>query len=364
MIESRVNSMSLPEDIYPSLRPGDILVNIETTGLRPSSCFVFMAGWAVLAEGCEGSSLEMNCRTLLAEARRDEEALLGALREAISGSRRLVLFGAYSFVLRFLSERWNTYEDGDFLPSGTEVLCLQKMLAPWKERLRLSSLRKYDIENRLGFRRSDRISGEELVKKYSEWEKERTENCRERLLAHSQEDLRSLAFMSRCLVFNDFAESPDGSLEELSLPDSGTLCVRLSMPYEFPCSASWENGYALISFTGRTSGFHIACFKGTLKYFFPGKVSNYYYLPDEDCAVHKSVARFVDRDHRVKASPATCYSKREGVFLPLPENSPYSLEYPVFTPEYRSHLSYAEFEAEKWCSDRKILHLYLKSLLH
>lgn len=371
------SSASLPAESsgYSFLKPGDILVNIETTGLRPSSCFIFMSGWAVCVKNdhagsdtqesseVRGTDLHLSCRTLLAGSRRDEESIMRSLREAIASSRRLILFGAYSFALRFLSERWMNYGDDDFLAPGKKVLCIQKILTPWKERLNFPSLKKYDIEKKLGFYRSERISGEELISVYSCWEKERTPGCRDRLIAHSEEDLRSLFALSRYCAFTDFTKNPSGVPEEITLGGDGTLSVRLSCPEIFPCEASWKNRFAGISLCGSTASFCISAFRGTLKYFLPGKVSEYYYLPEEDCAVHKSVALFVDKDHREKATPATCYVKRSGVFLPLPEKSPYRNSYPVFTPEFRSHSIYAEFKAEKWCSDQKILHLYLKSVL-
>ena len=36
---------------------------------------------------------------------------------------------------------------------------------------------------------------------------------------------------------------------------------------------------------------------------------NYDYLPAEDTAVHKSVAAYIDKSQREKATPETCYSK-------------------------------------------------------
>ena len=38
----------------------------------------------------------------------------------------------------------------------------------------------------------------------------------------------------------------------------------------------------------------------------------------ENRAIHKSVAEFVDRSMRVKASAKTAYTVREGLFIPLP----------------------------------------------
>ena len=52
------------------------------------------------------------------------------------------------------------------------------------------------------------------------------------------------------------------------------------------------------------------------KYFYPD-YKNYSYLPDEDYAIHKSCAIYVDKAHRVPARPETCYTRKTGEFLPL-----------------------------------------------
>jgi hypothetical protein len=38
-------------------------------------------------------------------------------------------------------------------------------------------------------------------------------------------------------------------------------------------------------------------------------VKDYLYLPEEGCAVHRSVALFVDRSHTVKAVRQTCFTR-------------------------------------------------------
>ena len=53
-----------------------------------------------------------------------------------------------------------------------------------------------------------------------------------------------------------------------------------------------------------------------LKYFYPNP-EDYYYLPMEDEAIHKSVSSFVERSHRVQAKASTCYTRRSGVFIPV-----------------------------------------------
>lgn len=52
-----------------------------------------------------------------------------------------------------------------------------------------------------------------------------------------------------------------------------------------------------------------------MKYFY-SNYKNYYYLPEEDTAIHKSVASYVDKDHQVQASAATCYTRKLSTYLP------------------------------------------------
>ena len=54
---------------------------------------------------------------------------------------------------------------------------------------------------------------------------------------------------------------------------------------------------------------------GTLKYFY-SNYKDYYYLPEEDQAVHKSVGAYVDKAHRRQARAFDCYQKKDGIFLP------------------------------------------------
>ena len=59
----------------------------------------------------------------------------------------------------------------------------------------------------------------------------------------------------------------------------------------------------------------IPIYEEELKYFY-SNYHDYYYLPTEDVALHKSVAGFVDREHRVPASAANCYTRKIANYLP------------------------------------------------
>ena len=86
---------------------------------------------------------------------------------------------------------------------------------------------------------------------------------------------------------------------------------------------------------------NIALFQGELKYFY-SNYKDYYYLPMEDTAIHKSVGEYVDRDARTKATARTCYTKKQGLFLPQFG----CLWSPALMQEYKASLTYAEYEPE------------------
>ena len=86
----------------------------------------------------------------------------------------------------------------------------------------------------------------------------------------------------------------------------------------------FDNGFVYSQEASRafSDGF-VPILEGELKYFYPD-YKNYYYLPQEDTAVHKSLGEFVDRSARKKATAATCYTRKKGRFLPQPQ--------PLFDP--------------------------------
>ena len=54
---------------------------------------------------------------------------------------------------------------------------------------------------------------------------------------------------------------------------------------------------------------------GERKYFY-ANYKDYYYLPAQDQALHKSIASFVEKDHREQAKAENCYTRKSGTFLP------------------------------------------------
>ena len=54
-----------------------------------------------------------------------------------------------------------------------------------------------------------------------------------------------------------------------------------------------------------------------MKYFFKD-YKNYYYLPMEHMAIHKSIAAYVDDAHKEKATKDNAFTTKTGSFIPCP----------------------------------------------
>ena len=101
----------------------------------------------------------------------------------------------------------------------------------------------------------------------------------------------------------------------------------------------------------------IPLLRGTLYHYFPD-YKEYYYLPEEDTAMHKSVAGFVDPAHRRKATAQTCYVKKEGVFLPQTDER----FLPSFRASFKDRMYWFEYK-DLLSTDNDILSSYVHSLV-
>jgi hypothetical protein len=102
---------------------------------------------------------------------------------------------------------------------------------------------------------------------------------------------------------------------------------------------SGGNEIYYFSISGNILKLKVLIRNGELKFFYPD-YKNYYYLPNEDCAIHKSVAFYVDKNFRTQAKAANCYSRKTGNFLPEEGE----IICPYFKAEYNDSVMY--FEAD------------------
>ena len=114
------------------------------------------------------------------------------------------------------------------------------------------------------------------------------------------------------------------------------LLFFLEFPFSIPVRLTGVTDLCRISVENSVGKIKMPLYEGTLKYFYPD-YQNYYFLPYEDEAIHKSVAIYTDPSRRRKAKASDCYKKYSGTFVSAPGN----LSIPVLKESYKSPASYA-----------------------
>lgn len=363
------------EDTYPLHEPYQkeevLFFDIETTGFSPKTSYVYLIGCMYYRD----NSWQI-IQWLNTEPPKEPELIL-AFSEFIKKYRRIIHYNGSGFDIPFLQKKAAVYGISDPF-SHIESLDLYKLILPLKKFLSLESLRLKAVENYLGLKREDTYSGEELISIYSSYlgrlayenlvgnsmpvngsSNPSAGNLEDTLLLHNFEDVKGLLPISCMLYYRDILEdgyltsSPSTVFCEF-LEEQGLVLLTWQLPLSFPAvfhvscflkektplkggNEIIENMQIAVIFDGNTLLFKLPIYKGTLKYYLTPP-SDYYYLPLEDMAVHKSVAQYVDKEYRKKATPATCYIKKDSLFLPQGEAS---FE-PYFKKNYPDRITYLE----------------------
>ncbi|MCR5675690.1 MAG: hypothetical protein K6G16_08280 [Lachnospiraceae bacterium] len=150
-----------------------------------------------------------------------------------------------------------------------------------------------------------------------------------------------------------------GNADEITAaePAGGDVCTDSGV--DVPVFAHRDGVYIRVTESG--GRLRAPLIRTQLKHFYPD-IANYSYLPAEDMAIHNSVAQFVDRTHRLKATKENCYVRREGLFVPVPvkrrrnrpESAPdlsaadsFTEKEPLFQTDARDKRRFMEYTKEK-----------------
>lgn len=174
----------------------------------------------------------------------------------------------------------------------------------------------------MGIGREDKYNGGQLINIYHTYVKNSTEYLYKLLILHNSDDMKGMLRLIPLLAYHDLfnGDIKVKKVQAASFPDSeGRQRQMLLMKLTFPCAiprpiSAFSNGCGFNG-EGNEGILKVPVYEEEMKYFY-SNYKDYYYLPAEDTAIHKSVSSFVDRTYRVQATAATCYTRKFSSYLP------------------------------------------------
>ena len=307
------------------LHPESLCIfDIETTGLSPEISSVYLIGCTYFDNG------KLCTIQWFANDYISEQALIEAFFSFIKNYQVLIHYNGSTFDLPYIQKKCDFYH----IPNESRLLesfDLYRLLRKARFMLCLNNLKQKTVEQYMRINRDDQYDGGELILTYTDYMKEkyakhveRQEELLQLLLLHNHDDIVGL---TKCLLILEiFHPIQDNTLpSSIALFDDHiqinyTTRLRLNLTADFSC-------YRFKLSAGELS-IEVPLIEQTYKRFF-SDYKHYFYLPVEDTAIHESVATFVDKDFRKKATRQTAYIKTTGTFLPLSEKKG-KKDYPDF----------------------------------
>lgn len=293
-----------------------VFFDIETTGFSPAHTHVYLIG-------CAARKGNLICTTqFFAENPEEEKKILTAFSELLAHYDTLITFNGAGFDIPYLQSRYNYYNLQNSL-SEFQTVDIFKSISKYKHILKLENMKQKSIERFLGIPREDLYSGGELINVYDTYVKMPAEDTLSLLRLHNYEDVTGMIDL---LPILSYAELFEGNFEVIKYETCSyeeyegacSLELHMTLHTAYPLPKRFSFGAQDIYLTGFQNQvkLKVKIYQGELKYFY-SNYKDYYYLPQEDMAVHKSVAFYVDRNYRTRAKAATCYSKNRLFSAPV-----------------------------------------------
>lgn len=334
-----------------------VFFDIETTGFSPTNTSLYLIGCAAKKDQ------HILIDQFFAENPSEEMEVLTAFLEHLKDCDTLISYNGIGFDIPYLKAKCGQYHlPEDF--QQFQYLDIYQSVCNLKFLLRLPDYKQKTIEKFLKLSRDDEASGRELINVYLNYISEPTEEASRILHLHNYEDVlhmpQLLPVLSYLEIFNG-AYSIRSTCVEAYRSYDGTsgneLLITLANDYPVPRRTTYKYRDFSLSINRTSTQIRIPVYEGELKYFYPN-YKDYYYLPKEDMAVHKSVSTYVDKQYREAARAANCYNRRQGSYLPQCT----CIMQPEFRKEYRDKISYFEL-TEDFRSSDVMLRRYVDHIL-
>lgn len=292
-----------------------LFVDIETTGLSTSNSTLYLIGVIYYEEN------NFHLLQWFAETPEEEQEILQAFLEFSNPYTHFVHFNGNHFDLPYLIGKCKQYNLEESL-GGKNGIDLYRRILPYKKFLKLNNCKQKTIESFLNIIRTDTYDGEELITLYNEYLISPTEYFLNKLLLHNAEDVLGLVQILPILAFSDLINRENfvnkvqaNSYKDINGKTRQELLIHLEFANRLPIPLSFGRKGCYFSSSEKEGYIKVPMINTELKFFYDN-YKDYFYIPSEDLAIHKTLAIYVESSNRVQATASNCYTRKEGVFLP------------------------------------------------
>lgn len=325
---------------FPQNKEEILFLDIETTGLSPDASSLYMIG-VMYFDTAAGS---WHIKQFFADNYKSEAEILLAFLNILGNYNYLYHFNGKTFDIPYILNKFRKYNikpdmhcSRIFNNTDTEYsIDILALIRPLKKLLSIKKATQTALEQWLGITRENKYNGEQLIPIYSQYMQykfiapSKATQLEKLLLLHNHDDIKHMLnicsilsyyglFQDTCNITITGIKPGTGSYINIIYSHNITIPKNISITKQYP--ASKEKTIQIQDMKLELSSKHailsVPLFYGNLKYFYPD-YKNYYFIETEDTAVHKSLIHSSCKNYK-KASVSTCYTKKEGLFIPSME---------------------------------------------
>ncbi len=358
IIDSSLDKINLEYPLEKIAPLEDILfIDIETTGFSYKTSKLYLIGCVYYDNG-------FHTKQFFADEYSDEEEILNEFFYFAKPFKTLIHFNGNNFDIPYILGKCTEYN----LPYSFDNfagLDIYKRIFPYKNFLRLENCKQKTVERFLNINREDKYTGGDLIGIYHQYVSGKDKELKKLLLLHNFDDINGMLEILPILAYPDmFTETLKATKVYANYykTESGIESSEVIMKFDLPCRLSipitYFSGNIYFTASNTEGTLRVPLYEGELKFFY-ANYKDYYYLPAEDIALHKSVSAFVDKNFRRQATRSDCYTRKTGKFLPEWN----TLIEPFFKTSYESNDLYFELTDERR-TDRELFSKYISHVLN
>ena len=358
IIRHKIDISSIPYPLEQLAPIDDILFfDIETTGFTARSSSIYLIGCIYHTEN--GFELIQ----WFAEKYTDEKEVIESFFHFSEKYTHIIHFNGNNFDIPFIQQKCQSYQ----LPYRFDHLTgidLYKRIAPYKFFLKIPNCKQKTVELFLGINRTDTFGGGDLINIYHSYVANPDESQLKVLLLHNADDILGLVRILPALSYYDLFNKPlkakkvqANTYTDYYGTEHQELLIRVSLPDPLPVPVKFHANSCYFHGEDKFGTFRVPIYQEELKYFY-SNYKDYYYLPDDDMAIHKSVAAYVDKNYKMKATAQNCYTRKYSCYLPEWD----LLVQPFFKRDYKSKELFFEL-TEDIKTNRDLFSRYAEHIL-